>query len=319
MAEPVHPIPRSHLTSPGAGGLSPAALALRIAAVAFVLSLVVIGWAALAPLSAGGAAPTVVVASPNALAWPEQSTAAARGERIGTLTEAHVFSANRMPWGLADVEGSSVADAAPAPSPIVLATADETPQDKVVVHVDDLAEVEKQTRESFETIRLKAVCTAGDGARAAMIAFAHSKAPDQATLVKEGGAFNVPRKQQQGEDAWTLLRVDLQRDRVFVRRNSTTLAIALFPDDAVDAGAVTIAASDAPEQPSTAPSAALPVGKGVPRVERMEASAALEQIRKRAAELEAKDVITLDDLAELMALTTKQADEKVDERDDPGS
>ncbi len=314
MAEAPHTrIDRARLRKAGVPGPDGITWAMRLGAVAFVIALGVIGWVLLAPIT-----PTAQVSAPelpsiDAIVWPENLSASARGSQLSEMSARHVFSKNRNSWGVQD--NSAVTE---APSDVLpeLPTAFPTTAESaaMVVTVDDLEEVDTQIKASFQTIRLKSISNTKDDQPAATLAFTHSKSTDQSMKVIEGDQFIVPRAKGNGEDQWMLLRVDVKRNRIYVRLESTTLGVALFPDDTIESGEVSIAGAPASSGDVAQAVSGVQVapidstqGQHIQRVERMDRAVALDHIRRRAEELEDQDAITFEDLAELMALTAEGA------------
>lgn len=300
----------SRLRAAGQRGPDASTWALRLSAVVLVAATGIALWAGFAPMSAAPRADAPSLPDIENVQLPEPPDAAARGEWLAALGTAHIFSRDRASWGMPVATDIANVVAEPEPATPIKRSA-ETAGAAVVVHVDDPATVDKQLRESFDTIRLRAIVTLHEATPAALLSYAHSKDVERAERIAEGEQFVVPRQKDKGEDRWTLLRVDTARNRIYVRNGRTTLGIALFPDESVESGAVTIAAAPAVASPGEAsvvqPPAVPPMaaqaasGQRVPRVLREEEARALESIRKRAEELEGQ-AITPDDLAELMAL-----------------
>ncbi|MCA9292640.1 MAG: hypothetical protein KDA20_02365 [Phycisphaerales bacterium] len=304
-------IDRRRLNPVGSGRPDAVTWAKRLGTLAIVLAGGIVGWAAFGPLATPIQADAPRLPSIQSVRLPDAPAVNARREQMAAMSSAHLFSRDRATWGLTTEPEQAIAQVEPEPVRVE-APSGATQAEVIVVHVDDPEEVDKQVRDSFETIRLRAIVTLREQTPAALLSYAHSRTVDRAERVAEGDQFIVPRQKDKGEDEWTLLRVDTVRNRIYVRHGKTTLGIPLFPDDTVESGQVTVAAAAAPESPADVPVAAAPAmpkrtadGRPVPRVLREDQAHALEQIRKRAEELESRGSITPDDLAELMALTAK--------------
>lgn len=224
-------IPMSRVAPGGPGSTDALGWLARAGAIALLLAIGWIAFAALRPLTLVSDAEAPRVRAARAVAPPVLSVAE-RTTHLNAVTASNWFAPDRMMWTHEDQQAllARSEDAKPktdgAPSKASSATAiDERPGSIRVTRKEDLPD---NLAKAFANLELKGIRSTSDDAMLAMITFVQSKARPATRSFAAGESFT---DESFPSEAWKVVLIDAALDRVFLRREGSTVVLPLFGGD----------------------------------------------------------------------------------------